>query len=83
MSHRWTLDYQEDFEFIDTIYKNFEYSDDFNFMDILNLIHQKPEITKINEKYNGVNWYRESASKLKTVDKSQYRKLVKGVEHDD
>jgi spore coat polysaccharide biosynthesis protein SpsF len=49
---RWTLDYQEDYEFIKQIYQNL-YKDDVIFYmdDVLNLIKQKPDIIKINSKY--------------------------------
>ena len=53
-SHRWTVDYPEDFEFIKLIYENL-YAENPNFTmdDILKLLKQKPELLKINSKYNG------------------------------
>lgn len=72
MTHRWTLDYPEDMKFIEEIYKNFQYSDDFYFDDILDLLKQNPELSSINSKYNGFNWYRHEKKKLKTIDPSLY-----------
>lgn len=73
MTHRWTLDYLEDFKFVEAVYREFDYTDDFGFTDILDLLHDKPDIAEINKAYAGVNWYRNEAEKLKTVDKSLYR----------
>ena len=48
------VDYPEDFEFIKLIYENL-YAENPNFTmdDILKLLKQKPELLKINSKYNG------------------------------
>ncbi len=72
-SHRWTLDYKEDLDFIKAIYKEFDYSENFLFEDIIRLLKEKPKIKKINEKFNGVNWYRNVPNKLKTIDESLYK----------
>ncbi len=77
MTHRWTLDYPEDLQFIEQIYKYFDYSEEFNFYDILNLLKIKPMLSKINSKYNGVNWYRNEKKNLKTVDSSLYNEIKK------
>tara|TARA_B100000886_G_scaffold307078_1_gene239865 strand:+ start:15527 stop:16309 length:783 start_codon:yes stop_codon:yes gene_type:complete len=71
-THRWTLDYPEDLEFIKAIYKEFDFKELFLFKDILKLLNEKPFLKKINEKFNGVNWYRNVPEKLKTIDKSLY-----------
>ena len=55
---RWTIDYPEDMKFIKEVYKKFSYRDYFGFEEILDLLKTKPEISKINSKYNGINWYR-------------------------
>jgi spore coat polysaccharide biosynthesis protein SpsF len=34
-------------------------------------LKQNPEIQKINEKYNGVNWYRNYLDELKTITPDQ------------
>ncbi len=74
MSHRWTLDYPEDYHFISEVYKKLYPSNPaFGLYDILSLVEDHPEIMEINNKYVGVNWYRKHLHQLKTVDKSQTR----------
>jgi len=77
MTHRWTLDYPEDLHFIEQVYKYFDYSEDFDFYDILNLLKVNPMLSKINSKYNGVNWYRNEKKNLKTIDSSLYNEIKK------
>lgn len=74
MSHRWTLDYDEDFQFISRIYEEFKGKELFLMDDILDLLARKPEIHEINRVHSGVNWYRKHEGELKTVMKDQYRK---------
>jgi spore coat polysaccharide biosynthesis protein SpsF len=72
MTHRFTIDYEEDYKFIKQVYDEL-YTDKslFSLDDILNLLKVKPEIKKINEKYAGVNWYRHHLNELKTIKASQ------------
>jgi len=68
MSYRFTIDYNEDYLFIKAIYDELYNQDpSFTLDDILNLLERKPEIKKINDKYCGVNWYRNHLDELKTV----------------
>ena len=68
MSYRFTIDYREDYLFIKTVYDElYEKNPLFSLRDILDLLERKPEIKKINEKYAGVNWYRNHLDELKTV----------------
>ena len=68
MSYRFTIDYNEDYLFIKTVYDELYGQDSsFTLEDILDLLERKPEIKKINEKYCGVNWYRNHLDQLKTV----------------
>lgn len=49
---RWTLDEQEDFIFINEVYKNLYINNSFFTMDdVLNLINEKPELLEINSKF--------------------------------
>jgi spore coat polysaccharide biosynthesis protein SpsF len=67
-SHRFTVDYKEDYEFVARVYNElFKEGKIFTLDDILKLLDEKPEIKKINEKYVGVNWYRNHLTELKTV----------------
>jgi spore coat polysaccharide biosynthesis protein SpsF len=77
MSHRWTIDYEEDYLFIKSIYDELFYKDSlFSLNDILNLLKEKPELAKINEKYLGVNWYRHHLNDLKTISEKNTRILI-------
>jgi spore coat polysaccharide biosynthesis protein SpsF len=76
MSHRFTIDYAEDFIFIRTIYESlYPLNPDFSLQDILNLLRTHPEITSINERYAGVNWYRNHINELKTVTEAQTKHI--------
>jgi spore coat polysaccharide biosynthesis protein SpsF len=68
-SHRWTLDYPEDFEFIRTVYENLYPSNPlFSLNDILGLLDEKPAIAEINKTHTGEYWYRNHLDELKNVD---------------
>lgn len=72
MSHRFTLDYAEDFEFIKHVYDRlFPGNKNFSLQDILDLLEQEPQLMELNEMYAGVNWYRHHLDELKTIDSSQ------------
>jgi spore coat polysaccharide biosynthesis protein SpsF len=76
MSHRFTIDYQEDFDFIKAVFEELYPNDPlFTLEDILDLLEQKPEIYKINQKYAGVNWYRNHLDELKTIKEEQTRRV--------
>jgi spore coat polysaccharide biosynthesis protein SpsF len=77
MSHRWTIDYLEDYEFIKRVYeKLFPMNPLFGIQDILNLLDKDPSLMEINSKWVGVNWYRNHLHELKTVGKGQTKVLV-------
>lgn len=68
MSHRFTIDYQEDFEFIRTVFEElYPVKPDFSCDDILKLLDEKPAIYELNSQYAGVNWYRNHLNELKTI----------------
>jgi spore coat polysaccharide biosynthesis protein SpsF len=68
LSHRWTLDYPEDYRFIRRVYEElYPLNPAFGMDDILALLTAKPEIAAINSVYLGVNWYRHHLHELKTV----------------
>ena len=50
MTHRWTIDYYEDYLFIKAVYDVlYHQNPSFGIDDILKLVSQKPELMKINE----------------------------------
>ncbi len=72
MTHRFTIDYLEDYEFIKAVYDElYNKNKLFGLNDILNLLNNKPEIYEINKKYAGVNWYRSYINDLRTVTRNE------------
>jgi len=72
MSHRFTIDYQEDYLFIKRVFEElYPANKSFSCTDILGLLERKPEIYQINASYAGVNWYRNHLNELKTIQPGQ------------
>jgi spore coat polysaccharide biosynthesis protein SpsF len=46
--YRWTVDTPEDLEFMRQVYSRFEGRDDFSWKEVLDLVHDNPELMKIN-----------------------------------
>ena len=46
--YRWTVDTSEDLEFMRQVYSHFDGRDDFTWKEVLDLIHDEPELMKIN-----------------------------------
>ncbi|MCX7797109.1 MAG: glycosyltransferase family protein [Melioribacter sp.] len=68
-THRWTIDFEEDYIFIKRVYEElYEKDYPFGIYDILSLINQKPEIYEINKKYLGKYWYENYLDELKNID---------------
>ncbi|MFD2873100.1 cytidylyltransferase domain-containing protein [Mucilaginibacter ximonensis] len=78
MSHRFTIDYLEDYLFISRVYQELYPVDPaFSCEDIVALLEAKPEICHINQQFTGVNWYRHHLDELKTVNANQTKQLLK------
>ena len=76
MSHRFTIDYEEDYFFIKAVFeKLYPTNPSFGLEDILNLLEAHPEIYELNAKFAGVNWYRNHLDELKTIDVSKTKKI--------
>lgn len=76
MSHRFTIDYQADYDFIARVYDElYTQNPAFGLNDILQLLEEKPEIYQINHQYAGVNWYRNHLDELKTVSATQTKQI--------
>ena len=74
MSHRWVIDYEEDYRLIRRIYDELATINPFfGIDDILDLLADEPEIMDINKHLAGVNWYRNHLTDLKTVNAEQTR----------
>ena len=77
MTHRFTIDYAEDYHFIRAVYEALYPSNPlFGVRDILSLLERRPEIYAINADLAGVNWYRHHLDELKTIspDQTKYEK---------
>ena len=76
MSHRFTIDYQADYEFIKTVFEAlYPAKPDFSCDDILQLLEERPDIYQINAEYSGVNWYRNHLDELKTISADQTKTI--------
>lgn len=68
-SHRWTIDYEEDYRLIKNIYEElYPGNPTFSLNDILDLLVRKPEIASINRKYLGKYWYENHLNELNHID---------------
>ncbi|HJS18450.1 MAG TPA: glycosyltransferase family protein [Anaerolineales bacterium] len=46
--YRWTVDTPEDLEFMRQVYRHFDGRDDFTWREVLKLVHNEPQLMKIN-----------------------------------
>ena len=76
MTHRFTIDYPADYEFIRCVFEElYPVKNDFSCDDILRLLKKRHEIYDINSAYSGVNWYRNHLDELKTISPGQTKTL--------
>jgi spore coat polysaccharide biosynthesis protein SpsF len=74
LSHRFTLDYPEDFDFIRAVYSGlYSRKAAFTLGDILVYLEENPVISGINHRFAGVNWYRHHLSELRTITAAETR----------
>jgi spore coat polysaccharide biosynthesis protein SpsF len=75
MSHRFTIDYPEDYDFVRAVYDALWTRERplFTLQEILDLLAARPDIFALNRRYAGVNWYRHHLGQLATVDAGQTR----------
>lgn len=78
MSHRWTIDYPEDYAFLRAVYDSLWTKPEtpFTIRDILRFLGSHPEIHAINSRFAGVNWYRHHLGEFRTVQPEQTRQLL-------
>jgi spore coat polysaccharide biosynthesis protein SpsF len=77
MSHRFTIDYEADYQFVKRVFEElYPKQRDFSCDDILSLLDEKPEIYNINAKFAGVNWYRNHMNELKTISAKQTKAII-------
>ncbi len=74
MSHRFTVDYRADYDFVAAVYDElWSPLSTFGLDDILDLLERRPDIRVRNERYCGVNWYRHHLDALKSVSAADTR----------
>ncbi|HTJ47573.1 MAG TPA: glycosyltransferase family protein [Kofleriaceae bacterium] len=69
-SHRFTLDYEEDYQLIKAVYEQLWTPSRpiFPIAEILALFEARPDIRDLNAKHLGVSWYRNHPGELKTLE---------------
>ncbi len=74
MTHRWTIDYEEDYHFIQAVYEAlYPANPRFGLDDVLAFLTAHPEVAALNSHLAGVNWYRYHLDELKTITAEQTR----------
>ena len=75
-THRFTVDYPEDFDFITAVYNELWSTARpvFTLEDIMTLLAARPDIHALNARYLGVNWYRDHLDRLQTVGAADTRR---------
>jgi len=77
MSHRFTIDYEADYQFIKRVFEElYPENPCFSCQDVLNLLAKKPEVYNINAQYAGVNWYRNHLDELTTISAEQTKLTI-------
>jgi len=68
-SHRFTVDYPEDYQLLSRVFEELWTPQDpvFPLSRVLRLLEAHPEVRALNAKYLNVNWYRHHLSELRTV----------------
>ena len=75
MSHRWTIDYPEDYALVSAVYDALWRPERpvFSLGEILAFLDQHPDVAALNARYAGVNWYRHHLGELTTITPDQTR----------
>lgn len=78
-THRWTIDYEEDYMFIREVYEQLYPSKIiFTMEDILKLLEEKPYLNEINKKYLGNYWYDNHLEEIKNIQEFKNKKSIYG-----
>ncbi len=76
MTHRWTIDYREDYEFIKKVFEALHPTNPwFSMKDVLELLEKNPSLMGINGHLAGVNWYRNHLNELRTIKPEQTKTI--------
>ncbi len=75
MSHRWCLEFPEDYHFVRAVFDELwtVRKPVFTLQDILGLTQARPDLARINAHLAGVNWYRHHLNDLRTISEGETR----------
>ena|SRR5215471_2230981 len=75
MTHRFTIDYREDYEFIRAVFAELwtPARPIFKLAEILALLEARPDIFALNTSRAGINWYRHHLGELRTIGADETR----------
>lgn len=71
MSHRFTIDYPEDYAFISAVFESLHGPTPFSLAQILEFLDVHPAVFALNQRWAGVNWYRHHLGELRTVSRHE------------
>jgi len=75
-SHRWTIDYIEDYQFISGVYERlYQHNPTFGLNEILSLIEKFPELSELNKRYAGQYWYDNHLNELNSIDQYKFKMI--------
>lgn len=75
LTHRVVLDYADDYELIRTVFDALHPGDPaFGVGDVVRFLDAHPEVSALNARYRGVNWYRHHLGELRTVAPTETRR---------
>jgi spore coat polysaccharide biosynthesis protein SpsF len=75
MTHRFTIDYPEDYTLIQAVYEALWTASRpaFPLAAILEFLRAHPDVQRTNERFNGVSWYRHHLDELRTISPDMTR----------
>jgi spore coat polysaccharide biosynthesis protein SpsF len=75
MTHRFTIDYPEDYALVSAVFDALwtPAKPIFGLAEIFDLLAERPGLLALNARYAGVNWYRQHLDELRTVAPSETR----------
>lgn len=75
MSHRWSLEFPEDYQFVRAVFDELwtVRKPVFTVEEILRLTQARPDLARLNAHLAGVNWYRHHLKELRTVSEADTR----------
>jgi spore coat polysaccharide biosynthesis protein SpsF len=65
-THRWTIDYPEDYQFVAAVYQSLwsETRPIFSLADVLSLVAARPDVAALNACHAGKGWYRDHLANM-------------------